>query len=123
MLTNNSTVLITIISVATVLFAGYAFFSVRGLWKLFDFAGFPGWLCLVPILNMAIMFRIAKMSSKWLLACIPIVTIPLIFLIWLFRICKAFEKDSNYVLLSLFFWFITIPLIGFGEKKYDFDKK
>ena len=123
MLTNNSTVLITIISVSTVLLAGYAFFAIRGLWKLFDFAGFPGWLCLIPILNIAIMFKIAKMSSKWMLACVLIVTIPLIFLIWLFRICKAFGKDSNYVLLSLFFGIITIPLIGYGEKKYDFEKK
>lgn len=120
---NNSTVFITFLVVMIVFYVGYMFFSLRGFWKMFDCAGFPGWLSLVPILNIAIMFKMAKMSSKWLLACLLIFPIPIIFIVWIFKICKAFEKDSTYILLTILFGAITIPLIGYGEKKYDFGTK
>ena len=38
----GSTAIITLIVVGIVLGIGYIVFSIRGIWKMFDFAGFPG---------------------------------------------------------------------------------
>ena len=78
-------------------------------------------LSLVPILNIAILLKMAKMSPKWLFASFLIIPIPFIIIVWLFKICYAFEKDNTYVFFSLFFGMFTIPLIGYGDRKYKFD--
>lgn len=119
----NMTVLTIILIIGAILMVGYIIFAIRGYWKMFDYAGFPGWLSIVPVLNFAILFKIAKMSSKWLLACLLIIPIPIIWLVWLVKFCKAFEKDSTYLLLSILFGFITVPLVGYGEMKYNFEDK
>ena len=105
--------------VLTVFLLGLGIYSLIGYYKLFDKAGFPGWLSLVPILNIIITFKIAKMSPWWFFVLfVPFVNLVLLF-VYTVKFVYAFGKDSTYALLSILFGFITIPWLGYSDAFYN----
>lgn len=95
-------------------------FVVIGWWKMFDKAAQPGWMAIVPILNIFVLIKMAGRPWWWLiLYFIPIVQIVVGIVVAL-DLGKTFNKDGLYSFLLLF---LLAPLgyllIGFGDAIYQ----
>lgn len=90
------------------------------LWKVFSKAGYPGWLALIPIVNVFVLVKVAGYSA-WLglLYLIPIVNV--IFHIFVsLRVGKGFGKGVGFSIFLLWlFSFIGYLILGFGSDTYD----
>jgi len=94
--------------------------TVIALWKVFTKAGHPGWLAIIPIVNLFVLTKIAGFSY-WmgLLYLIPIVNIILHIVVAL-RVGKGFGKGVGFSIFLLWlFSFIGYLILGFGSDTYD----
>ncbi|GGE69472.1 hypothetical protein EV200_11051 [Pedobacter psychrotolerans] len=91
---------------------------IIGMWKIFEKAGKPGWAAIVPIYNMIILLEIIGKPMIWILwLLIPCTTI--IFGIWALNLMnKSFGKTEGFTVGMIFFPYIFIPILGFGDAKY-----
>jgi hypothetical protein len=104
-----------------------AVFYIICTWKVFVKAGRPGWAAIIPIYNGWVFFEISGKPGWWvlfgLLAFIPIVgSIPLIVLTLIasMELAKRFGKDTVFgVVLLWLFSFIGLPILAFGDAKYN----
>ncbi|MBO9627333.1 MAG: hypothetical protein J7484_13295 [Microbacterium sp.] len=96
----------------------YAVIAVA-LWKVFEKAGYPGVLALIPIVNVFIVVKIAGYSA-WmaLLYLIPIIG-------WIFgivvaiRVGERFGKGAGFSFFLLWLLpFIGYFIVGFGDARY-----
>ncbi|WP_375385114.1 DUF5684 domain-containing protein [uncultured Microbacterium sp.] len=89
------------------------------LWRIFQKAGLPGILGIIPIVNLFFLVKIAGMSM-WLglLYLIPIV--GFVFgIIVAFKLGSAFHKGGVFSFFVLWlFAFIGYLILGFGSSKY-----
>ncbi|MEV8267273.1 DUF5684 domain-containing protein [Microbacterium sp. NPDC076911] len=89
------------------------------LWRVFDKAGYPGILAIIPIVNFFILTKIAGFSA-WLglLFLVPIVNIVFSIIVAL-RVGLAFGKGGVFSFFLLWmFAFIGYFIIGFGKETY-----
>ncbi|CAN5482063.1 hypothetical protein BH10ACT5_BH10ACT5_05170 [soil metagenome] len=94
--------------------------TVVALWKVFTKAGYPGWLAIIPIVNLFILVKIAGFSA-WLglLYLIPIVNLIFHIIVSL-RVGKGFGKGAGFSIFLLWlFSFIGYLILGFGSDTYD----
>ncbi len=103
-----------------ILFA-FAFMALMlaSWWKILDKTGRPGWGILIPIFNVLLILEITGKPWWWiLLLLIPIVDI--IYAIWVVNLlAKSFGKSKRYTLGIIFFPYIFIPMLAFGEAIYN----
>ncbi|MEJ1154837.1 DUF5684 domain-containing protein [Microbacterium marmarense] len=89
------------------------------LWRVFDKAGYPGILAIIPIVNFFVLTKIAGFSA-WLglLFLVPIVNIVFSIIVAL-RVGRAFDKGGVFSFFLLWmFAFIGYFIIGFGKETY-----
>lgn len=89
------------------------------LWRVFDKAGWPGILAIIPIVNLFILVKIAGFSA-WLglLYLIPIVNIVMGIIVAV-RVGRAFGHGGAFSFFLLWlFAFIGYFIIGFGRDTY-----
>jgi hypothetical protein len=90
-----------------------------GAWQILEKAGKPGWGILVPGYNLFLLVSIADLHWTWILFClIPGVNIFVLFYIFV-KICKHFGQGYGYAVGIFFLPFIFLPLLGFGQKRYQ----
>ena len=92
---------------------------VAGMWRVFSKAGRPGWYALVPIYNSIVLAEIVGRPG-WvgLLNLVPFLNIYINVIIAL-DVAKSFGKDTTFGVLTIFFPFVTYPILGFGSAKYQ----
>src|SRR6185503_18690006 len=92
--------------------------QTAGMWCVFEKAGKPGWLAIIPLVNLYIMIKIGGKSGwRLLLMLIPIVNF--VIAIWTLNlISKSFGKDEGFTVGLLFLSWIFWPILGFGKSKY-----
>ncbi|MGK6352078.1 DUF5684 domain-containing protein [Parapedobacter sp. DT-150] len=97
-----------------------AVLTIAGLWKMFQKAGKPGWAAIVPIYNYIIIAEIVGKPVWWGVVATLVPCVNIVFSIWLTNLLmKSFGKEVPlWTILSIFFAFITYPIIGFGDAKY-----
>ena len=95
-----------------------AVFIIVAEWKLFSKANQPGWAIFIPIYNILVLLKVAKMSW-WniLLLLIPIVNIVITFMVYI-NIAKNYGKDAGFGVGMVFLPVIFIPVIAFGNAVY-----
>jgi hypothetical protein len=92
---------------------------IAGIWKVFVKAGQHGWVCLIPIYSAVVMCRIVKRPAWWvLLFFIPVVNLVTAVLIYL-DLARAFRRDEAFGVLTIFFPWIMLPILGFSSAEYD----
>ncbi|MFC2100443.1 signal peptidase I [Bacteroidota bacterium] len=100
--------------------------SVIGLWRLFEKAGHPGWIILIPFYNFYIWLKIIKKPLWWyIFILIPFINVFTIMLM-VVELVKCFEKYGILEqAVSILFPFIYLPYLGFSpkEKYLDPDKR
>ncbi|MGN7862579.1 DUF5684 domain-containing protein [Microbacterium sp. 22303] len=92
---------------------------VIALWKVFTKAGHPGWLAIIPIVNLIFLIKIAGLSGWFvLLYLIPIVNIVMSIIVAI-KLGKNFGKSGVFSFFLLWlFSFIGYFIIGFGSAQY-----
>jgi len=91
---------------------------VAGVWCTFEKAGQPGWACLIPIVNLYFLLKIAQRPG-WLLlvALIPVVNIVVAILL-ASDIATAFGKGGFFALGLLLLPMVFYPILGLGKARY-----
>lgn len=92
---------------------------VIALWRVFNKAGYPGILALIPIVNVFFTVKIAGYSG-WMTLLLVVPFVNLIFVIVLaVRIGGAFGKDGAWsFFLLLVFPIIGVFILGLGTARY-----
>ena len=103
----------SIFAILTVLFF---ILSIIGLWKIFEKAGTPGWVILVPFYNFYIWLKIIKKPLWWFIfIIIPFINVFTIMLM-IVELVKCFKKFGlGEQAVSVLFPFIYLPYIGFNK--------
>jgi hypothetical protein len=88
-------------------------------WKVFEKAGVPGWMSVVPILNVCKLCEIAGRPAWWgILFLIPIVSLVISILVCI-DLAKKFGKDTGYAIGLALLGIVFFPMLGFGDATYD----
>ncbi len=97
-----------------------ALFMLITMWKINKKAGQPGWAAIIPIYNIYITLKIARMDWWYLL----IMLIPFVGFVVYVMLCinlaKAFNKGTGFSFGLLFLPFIFFPMLAFGDAKYAY---
>jgi hypothetical protein len=100
-----------------------AIVEIIALWKVFVKAGQPGWAAIIPIYNAIVFLKIAGKPAWWfLLMLIPIVNI-VIAIIATIAFAEKFGKGVGFAIGILILGFIFLPILAFGDAKYQGAKK
>jgi hypothetical protein len=104
---------------ACLLSVAFLVFEIAAFWKVFAKARQPGWGCLIPIYNLYLLLKITGRPGWWLLLfLIPIVSLVLGIMLYL-DLAKSFGRGVGFGLGLLFLNFIFVPILGFGDSKYE----
>jgi hypothetical protein len=102
-----------------VIYLGVIVLSIAGMWKVFTKAGQPGWAVLIPFYNMYVLLKIVGRPGWWLiLFFIPIVGLIVAVIVY-YELSKSFGKGAGFFLGMFFLPFIFIPILGFGDSRYQ----
>ncbi|MGN1022071.1 MAG: DUF5684 domain-containing protein [Lachnospiraceae bacterium] len=87
-------------------------------WKIFEKAGEPGWMSLIPILNSYIFFKITW-GNGWffLLTLIPFIG-WIFYVIAEYHLCQAFDKGIGFFFGLFFLPNLFTLILGFGASTY-----
>lgn len=107
------------LTVYYVIVVAIAVIYVVALWKIFVKAGKPGWAAIVPIYNLYCLFEMT-FGNGWLclLTFVPCVNIVMTVMVYI-KLAQAFGKGAGFGIGILFFPFIFLPMLGFGDAQYN----
>ena len=98
-------------------------FEIIAMWKVFVKAGKPGWAALIPFYNVWTLFEIGGQPGAYIFFMFIPCAGPIIYLVFeikaLLEIAKRFGKDTTFGVLSIFFSFVTFPILAFSNAKYN----
>jgi hypothetical protein len=101
---------------------GLVAYEVYCYWRIFEKAGRPGWLAIIPIVNFVVLLRIIGRSPLWLLVLlIPGVDLAFafFFFIWVnWDLGKSFGKGIGFRFGLLFLNIIFVSLLAFDNSHY-----
>lgn len=88
------------------------------LWRVFTKAGRPGWLAIIPIVNLVVLFRITG-HSGWLvvLYLIPLVNIVVHAFLSLWT-ARSYGRGGGFAVGLFFLQFVFVLILGFGSSRY-----
>ena len=88
---------------------------IAAMWQVYERAGEPGWAVLIPIFNIYVLCKVARMSPWWMLTLIiPVVNIIFAFASS-FGVAKRFGKGAGYGLGLTLLPFIFWPMLAWGD--------
>ena len=97
----------------------YTLFILVAYWLLYEKAGEPGWVSLIPFYNLYVFNTMAGKPGWWLILWIlPFVNVVIAILVCI-ALAEKFGKGVGYGLGILFLGFIFIPLLAFGDAVYE----
>lgn len=107
-----------VLLVYTVIVLAIAIISLVGMWKIFVKAGKPGWGAIVPFYNTYCLFEMS-FGTGWLflLTFVPCVNAVILIIMWI-KLAQAFGKGAAFGVGILFFPFIFLPMLGFGDAQF-----
>ncbi|MGK2855798.1 MAG: DUF5684 domain-containing protein [Thermoanaerobaculia bacterium] len=92
---------------------------IAGLWKVFVKAGKPGWAAIVPIYNIIVWLEIVGKPLWWIvLLFIPFVNFVVLIILSI-ALAEKFGKSTAFGIGIAFLGFIFIPILGFGDARYQ----
>ena len=107
----NGTVAIIEVIVAIVL--------VVAMWVLYTKADKPGWAAIIPFYNVYVLLQIVGRPGWWLiLFFIPFVNIVVGIMVYI-ELAQVFGQGTGFGCLMLIFPYIMIPILAFGDAKYE----
>ena len=93
--------------------------SLASQWKLFARAGLPGWGAIVPFFNVFLLM-LMTWGNGWLMFVMFIPGANVVFGVATYiKLAKVFGKGAGYGIAMLFFPIIFLPLLAFGNNRYE----
>lgn len=137
---------ITIFTIVIILFLlicciGYLIFYFIGMFKLYKKSGKGGWECFIPFYSTFVLTEISGLNWWWFLIaeCGSLVILVydsssitgILSLASLlariniyYNLSKKYHKDTAWIVLTVFFGGIVIPVLGYSSKDvYDYNIK
>lgn len=106
-------------TVPTLIALAFLVLMIAAVWKVFTKAGQPGWALFIPIYNAIVWLRVCGKPGWWfILLLIPIVNI-IITLIASLGMAKNFGKSAGFGIGLWLLGPIFIPILAFGDAKYQ----
>jgi len=90
---------------------------VAGMWGVFKKAGETPWFAIIPILDIYILCKVALKDNVILFTILSII-FPIVLIYVYIKLAKAFGKGTGFGILTFFFSFIMIPVLGFSGASY-----
>ena len=91
---------------------------IASLWKIFTKAGQPGWMALVPILNIITLLNIIGKPVWWLvLFIIPLANFYVAIMMPI-ELAKAFGQSTGFAIGLLLLPVVFYPMLAFGSAAY-----
>lgn len=107
-----------VIAFAILLYLAIITFYCITQWKIYEKAEKPGWAIFVPFYNLLVLLEIVGKPTWWiLLMLIPGVNV-IFFIIVFHNLALSFGKESGFTIGLIFFPFIFLPILAFGDDKY-----
>lgn len=96
---------------------------IISMWKIFVKAGREGWISLIPFYNLWTLFEIGGQKGAYIFFMFIPCAGPIIYLVFEIKayleIAKRFGKDTSFGVLSIFFPYVTFPILAFSDAKYS----
>jgi len=93
--------------------------ATAGMWVLYTKANGAGWAAIVPIYNIIVLLKIAGKPVWWIvLFFIPVVSIVAMILIYI-SFAKSYGKSAGYGIGMILLPFVFVPMLAFGDAKYQ----
>ncbi|MBO6243002.1 MAG: hypothetical protein J6O41_00300 [Clostridia bacterium] len=96
---------------------------IVSMWKIFEKAGKAGWIALIPFYNAWTLFEIGGQKGAYiffaLIPCAGLIIYLVVEIKAYLEIAKRFGKDTAFGVLSIFFPFVTFPILAFSDAKYS----
>ena len=93
------------------------------MWKIFVKAGREGWISLIPFYNLWTLFEIGGQKGAYIFFALIPCAGPIIYLVFEIKayleIAKRFGKETSFGILSIFFPYVTFPILAFSDAKYS----
>lgn len=100
------------------IYLGAALFMIAPIWNIFEKAGRPGWMSLIPILNVVVLLQVVGRPGWWLvLLLVPGVNIVIGILLNI-DLAKSFGKGAGFGIGLTILAPIFLLMLGFSESKY-----
>lgn len=114
---------IAIIVFFSIIALALAITQLVGEWKTYKKAGRHGWAAIIPFYREWTMLEVGGQHGAYIFFMfIPFVG-SIVFLVFqimaLLEIAKRFGKDTGFGILSIFFPWITFPILGLSDAKYN----
>ena len=92
---------------------------IISMWKIFKKAGKNGWEAIVPVYNIIVLLEISEIPV-WQIVfyIIPFANIYIMFKQYI-ELSKKFGKSTGFGVLTAFFPIICLPILAFGDSKYE----
>lgn len=89
-------------------------------WKIYEKMGVEGWKGIIPIYNLYVLIVeiLQKPMKDFILCLIPIVQIYFIFVNY-YAMLKGFGKSTGFFIATIFFPFITFPIVAFSSDEFN----
>lgn len=97
---------------------------IIAFWKIFEKMGEPGWKSIIPFYNTWVLFEHTVNNNElwFILSFVPGVNAAALIISYV-ALCKTFEKDTGFTILTCFFPVVTLPILGFGDAVYRSEYK
>lgn len=103
----------TVIVLLMIIFALVLTFA---MWRLYRKAGKPGWASIVPIYNIYVKCQIAGKPTWWTVVVMFVPIVGVVFeILLMLDFVRAYGKDTLYGVLTIFFPFITVPIMAYDN--------
>lgn len=101
----------------TLIYLAIVVASIAGLWVLFQRAGKPGWMAIIPILNLVVMVSLAGKEWWWIiLFFVPIANIVALIMVFKHFLENYGERELLNIIIGIIFSFLYIPYMAFIKK-------
>jgi hypothetical protein len=92
---------------------------VASIWVIFTKAGEPGWIALIPIVNLVWLLKITN-QPLWMIILFLIPLVNLVAALYVFvKLAERFGKGPLFGVGIFFLGIIFLPLLAFGDAQYQ----
>jgi hypothetical protein len=104
--------------VTTIIYLVLALVVLAGYWMTFSKANKPGWLAIIPIVNVIVILQIAGKPWWWIiLLLVPLLNIIIVFMVFT-DFARGYGQGFLFALGLIFLAPIFICILGFGSADY-----